>query len=397
MSTQPEARFLELGELAAVVARQGVSTRADLGRFTGLGRATISQRVNSLLTLGVLVDAGDGTSAGGRRPGLLALNPDAGIVLAADIGANHARVAAASLSGRILAETSADFDLAVGPRTALAGLVERFHTVIEQSGSDPSEVRGIGIGVPGPVEFKTGTVVKPPIMPGWDGLVLPEVLADHFDAAILVDNEVNLMALGEYWARELVDEQLLVVKVATGIGCGIITNGVVHRGADGAAGDIGHVRVNYEGEVLCSCGNVNCLEAVASGAAIARQLLAEGARAHATADVVALAQEGDLRAVRRVRSAGERIGEVLAALVNFYNPTQIVVAGTLSDLHDDLLAGVRSMIYQRALPLATRRLTIETSSLEHRSGILGGVLLATQGALSPSRISRWVASAPTTT
>jgi predicted NBD/HSP70 family sugar kinase len=339
------------------------------------------------------VEAGDGTSAGGRRPALLALNPAAGVLLAADIGANHARVAVATLGGHLLDERALPVTLSDGPQRVLSLLVDQFQSLLADTGWTADDVRGIGMGVPGPVEFATGTVVKPPIMPGWDGLIVPEVLSREFDAAILVDNEVNLMALGEYWSRELVDEQLLFIKVATGIGCGIITNGLVHRGADGAAGDIGHVRVSHDSEVVCSCGNINCLEALASGSALARQLTAEGTITRGTGDVVALAQAGDPRAVRYVRIAGERIGEVLASLVNFYNPTEIVIGGSLAVLHDDLLAGIRGVIYQRALPLATRRLKIETSPLGQRPGILGGIMLAAQGALEPTRLSTWISGA----
>ncbi|MGA3355122.1 MAG: ROK family protein [Acidimicrobiales bacterium] len=355
--------WLELGQLVSLVVKQRTSTRAELARITGLARSTISQRVDELLSLGVLVEAGDGPSSGGRRPTLLALNPAAGVVLAADLGATHARLAMTTLSGQTEAEIGLEIDIADGPDRVLADLVDRFHELLEKNGRSPRDVRAIGVGVPGPVEFATGTVVQPPIMPGWDGVVVPKVLSEHFDAQILVDNDVNIMGLGEYWSRGLVNEQLLFVKVGTGIGCGIITNGEVHRGADGAAGDIGHVRVAVEEDVRCSCGNMNCLEA---------------------------AQAGDARAVRLVRVAGQRIGEVLASLVNFFNPSCIILGGALGVLGDDLLAGIRGVVYQRALPLATRHLTIETTAVGDRSGVLGASILAAHGALSSERVSDWI-------
>jgi predicted NBD/HSP70 family sugar kinase len=221
-------------------------------------------------------------------------------------------------------------------------------------------------------------------------VVVPGVLSEYFDVPILVDNDVNIMGLGEYWSRGLVNEQVLFVKVATGIGCGIITNGEVHRGADGAAGDIGHVRVTVEEDVLCSCGNLNCLEAVASGWALARQLAAEGLGVEHVSDVVRLSQAGDARALRLVRIAGQRIGEVLASLVNFYNPNRIILGGALAVLRDDVLAGIRGVVYQRALPLATRHLTIETTAFGHRSGVLGASLLAAHATLSQNRVSPWI-------
>jgi predicted NBD/HSP70 family sugar kinase len=382
--------WLELGRLVSLVVQQQTSTRAELARVTGLARSTISQRVDELLNLGVLIEAGDGPSSGGRRPTLLALNAAAGVVLAGDLGATHARLAMTTLSGQPEAESSTEMDIADGPDRVLATLIEQFHEMLLSHGRSPKDVRAIGIGVPGPVEFATGTVVQPPIMPGWDGVVVPEVLAEQFEVPIFVDNDVNIMGLGEYWSRRLVNEQLLFVKVATGIGCGIISNGEVHRGADGAAGDIGHVRVAVDEDVLCSCGNLNCLEAVASGSALARQLGAEGMDVSHAIDVVRLSQAGDARALRLVRVAGQRIGEVLATLVSFYNPSRIILGGALAVLQDNLLAGIRAVVYERALPLATRDLTIETTAFGHRSAVLGASILAAHGALSPASISEWV-------
>ncbi len=390
--TQGELRGTELGELASLVGQRHESTRAELARLTGLARSTISKRVDQLIRLGVLVEVGDGVSVGGRPPTLLTLNPAAGVVLAADLGATHARLALGSLSGNIQAEHGLEINIADGPGPVLNWLVHRFHELLEENGRSPADVRGIGMGVPGPVEFATGTVVQPPIMPGWDGVVVPELLSKHFDAQILVDNDVNLMALGEYWSRRLEDEQVLFVKVATGIGCGIITDGHVHRGADGAAGDIGHQRAVYDGDVVCSCGNTNCLEAVASGSAVARQLAAEGLAAQNARDVVRLCQAGDPRAVRLVRLAGQHIGEALASLVSFYNPSRIILGGTLAILRDDLLAGIRAEVYRRALPLATRRLVIEATACGYRAGVLGGAILGAQGALSPDRLAHWIRS-----
>jgi predicted NBD/HSP70 family sugar kinase len=387
--------WLELGRLVSMVAQQQTSTRAELARITGLARSTISQRVDELLDLGVLVEAGDGPSSGGRRPTLLTINPAAGVVLAADLGATHARLAMTTLSGQPEAEGGTELDIADGPDLVLATLIDRFGEMLTANGRAPQDVRAIGIGVPGPVEFATGTVVRPPIMPGWDGVVVPDLLSEHFDVPILVDNDVNVMGLGEYWSRGLVNEQVLFVKVATGIGCGIIADGEVHRGADGAAGDIGHIRVAVEEDVFCSCGNMNCLEAVASGSALARQLAAEGLDATHALDVVRLSQAGDARALRLVRVAGQRIGEVLASLVSFYNPSRIILGGALAGLHDNLLAGIRAVVYERALPLATRDLTIETTAFGYRAAVLGASILAAHGALSPTNISHWVRASAT--
>jgi predicted NBD/HSP70 family sugar kinase len=380
----------ELGQLLSVVAAREPVTRADLARMTGLARSTISQRVDLLLRNGMLHDLGDGPSTGGRRPLLLALNPGLGVVLAADIGATHYRLAVADLAGRIAAEVGQALEVAAGPDVVLGEVIDGFRALLRQVGRDAGEVRAIGIGVPGPVEFATGTVVQPPIMPGWDGLAVPERFRAHYPADVLVDNDVNMMALGEYAGRGLTAGHLLFIKVSTGIGCGIISHGQVHRGADGAAGDIGHIHVTDQDETVCACGNTGCLEAVASGSAVARRLAAEGLPTKTARDVVKLAQGGDARAVRGVRVAGERIGGVLASLVNFYNPSDIIIGGALAELRDDLLAGIRGVVYHRALPLATRRLTIETTALGPRAGVVGAVALAGQHARSPGAMTRFL-------
>ena len=343
----------------------------------------MSQRVEQLIRGELVRDVGDGPSTGGRRPGLLELAPSVGVVLAADIGATHCALALADLTGHIAADIGERIDVATGPDSVLGWVAEGFQGLLREAGRDASDVRAVGIGVPAPVEFATGTVVQPPIMPGWDGLVIPEWFAGHLDAPVVVDNDVNVMALGEYTGRGLHAGDLLFVKVSTGIGCGIISDGRLHRGADGAAGDMGHVRVAEADDTPCTCGNTGCLEAVASGAAVARRLAHDGLSARTARDVVELAKAGEARAVRGVRVAGERIGEVVAALVSFYNPSMIVVGGALSELRDDLLAGIRGVVYQRALPLATRRLTIETTRLGRRAGVLGASVLAAQHALSP--------------
>ena len=382
-----------LGQLLALLATGQASSRAELVRLSGMSASTVSHRVDLLLSLGLVVESGEGRSTGGRRPVLLAVNPEAGLVLAADIGASHYEIAIADLGQQVLARVSGAIDLADGPDAVLSELVAEFQRMLDELGRSAEEVRAIGVGLPAPVEFASGTVVRPPIkmtgwlIPGWAGFNVPDWFRSHFQAPVLVDNDVNVMALGVYGDPATSAEQLLVVKVATGIGCGIISRGQLHRGADGAAGDIGHIRVAGKEDVTCRCGNSGCLEAVASGAAIARQLQAEGVNAQNTRDVVQLAHTGDARALRAVREAGQHIGEVLASLVNFYNPHTIVIGGALAELRDELLAAIRGVIYQRALPLATRKLDVMALPPGQHAAVIGAVMLARQEALSPSAIA----------
>jgi predicted NBD/HSP70 family sugar kinase len=214
---------------------------------------------------------------------------------------------------------------------------------------------------------------------------------------VLVDNDVNIMALGEHWTRWSRVEHLLFVKVATGIGCGVVLGGEIHRGAEGAAGDIGHIRIPADDDaepVLCSCGNVGCLEALAGGGAMAARLRAEGLEAEGARAVVELTRAGEPSAVRLVRESGRMIGEVLAASVNLYNPSVIVIGGDVAQAHEQLLAGVREVVYQRSLPLATRHLRIVRSQLADRAGVIGAAVMVIEHVLLPATVDAAIAAAP---
>jgi predicted NBD/HSP70 family sugar kinase len=369
--------------------REGVAvTRADLARETGLARSTVAQRVDALLEQGLVYEAGGSASTGGRPATVLAFNRVAGVVLVADLGATHARVAVSDLGGTPLAERASDLDIAAGPEAALGWVGERFDELLAEVGRASDDVYGIGIGVPGPVEFESGRPVNPPIMPGWDDFPIPEWFESRYRAPVLVDNDVNIMALGEHRTHHAETEHLLLIKVGTGIGCGIVADGHIHRGARGAAGDIGHIRATDRTDVVCRCGNVGCLEAIAGGQALAERLAAKGENATRSRDVVRLVRSGHAGAIRMVRDAGRTLGEVLAGTVNFFNPAVIVIGGDIAEAHAQLLAGVREGIFSRSLPLATRDLRIVQCRLGDRAGVIGAATMAIEHVLAPDAVDR---------
>ena len=376
------------GAILDLIRHGQAQTRADLVRQTGLARSTVAQRVDALLAGGLVHEVAVAASTGGRPPTVLALNRNAGVVLAADLGATHSRLAVSDLSGEPLAELAADMDIADGPERVLGWVDDSFRTLLTKSKRKRGDVRGIGIGLPGPVSFSTGQAVNPPIMPGWDGFSVPLWFGARLDVPVLVDNDVNIMALGEHRVHFRETENLLFVKVGTGIGCGIVAGYEIHRGAQGAAGDIGHIRVDGHDDTVCRCGNTGCLEAMAGGRALARRLTEAGAPAEGTRDVVELVRAGDTRAVRMVREAGRYLGEVLAACVNFFNPAVIVIGGDLGDVHDQLLAGIREVTFQRSLPLATQHLRTVPARLGDRAGITGAAIMAIEHVLAPDAIDR---------
>ena len=380
------------GAMLRLIRDGRASTRAELVALTGLARSTVAQRMDALLAQRLVIPAGASASTGGRPPKTFAFNRNAGIVLAADLGATHSRVAVTDLAGDVMVETRTDIPIADGPDTVLGWLEETLDVLLAESGHTRADVRGVGVGIPGPVEFATGTPVAPPIMPGWDGYGVAARLRERFGVTVLVDNDVNIMALGEYWSRWRDTDHLLFVKVGTGIGCGVITDGRIHRGAQGAAGDIGHIHVPDHDDVICRCGNLGCLEAIAGGGAMASRLSALGVHADNSRDVVRHVRDGRPEAMRLVRQAGRELGGVLASAVNFFNPGVIVIGGDIAHADEHLLAGVREVVYRRSTALATRSIRIARSTLDDRAGILGAAVMVTEAVLSPDAVDQAIAA-----
>jgi predicted NBD/HSP70 family sugar kinase len=374
--------------------RDGVPrTRAELAKSTGLARSTVAVRVDELMRLGLITPVADAVSTGGRPPSQFAINPSAKVVIAADIGASHATVAVTDLAGAIVAEREEALDVALGPEVVLTWMVEGALALLAESGRDASDVAAVGIGVPGPVEHSTGQPVNPPIMPGWDRFDIPGWVQRYLSVPVLVDNDVNIAAIGERAVGGPNIDHLMFVKVATGIGTGIISGGQLQRGAQGIAGDIGHVQLARGADVPCQCGNSGCLEALASGPAIARALRARGIDAHTGSDVVDLVKHGNIEAIQAVRQAGRDIGEVLATCVSLMNPSIIAIGGSMARVGDHLIAGVREVVYSRSMPLATSSLSIVQSVAAGRAAVMGASMLAVEHALSPDVFSAGFAPA----
>ncbi len=387
---------LASGDLFQLLRDGGGRTRAELAEITGLARSTIAARVDALLASGLVAPAGEARSSGGRPPSRFAFDPHCRVVLAADLGATHATLAVTDLGAESIGGATEALRIADGPEKVLDHLWDVWSAILKSAGRDPADVAGIGIGVPGPVEFATGRPTNPPIMPGWDGFDIPSYVRSNVDAPVFVDNDVNLMALGEYdegWPDE---GHLLFVKIATGIGAGIVSDGRLNRGAQGSAGDLGHVQsLSASGDsrsaALCTCGNTGCLEAVAAGPAIAAKLRDQKVSADSTADVVELVRCGNPLALKAVRQAGRDIGAVLATCVNLLNPSVIVIGGPIAEAGEHLLAGVREVVYHRSPPLATQHLRISRSHTGPRAGVRGASAMVIQSVLAPEAVDALLA------
>ena len=377
---------LAAGDLFQLLRDGSGRTRSELADLTGLARSTIATRVDELIASGLVSAAGEARSSGGRPPTRFAFDPHSRVVLAADLGATHATLAVTDLGADVIGELTEPIEIADGPDLVLSRLWTIWSTILTEAGRTADDVAGVGIGVPGPVEFATGRPTNPPIMPGWDGFDIPSFMHRYVPAPVLVDNDVNLMALGEFdegWRNE---RHLLFVKVATGIGAGIVSDGRLNRGAQGSAGDLGHVQAPGQHDIECTCGNIGCLEAVAAGPAIAARLRARGVDVDGAAGVVDLIRAGNGVALQEVRQAGRVIGAVLATCVNLLNPSVIVIGGPLAEAGEHLLAGVREVVYHRSPPLATQHLRISPSHTGRRAGVRGASAMVIQAVLAPDAV-----------
>lgn len=385
MPRRPAAALATSGEVLRLIRTGEAVTRADIGRVTGLSRPAVSLRVTELLDRRLVVEDSDGPSTGGRPPTRLAFNASGGVVLVASLGASRAQIAVCDLAGSELARADLEVDVEEGPDVVLP-LVMR--TWDELLGDRPvSRVRGVGLGVPATVEFAAGRTESARIMASWTGVAVPPIIAERFPAPVFLDNDVNVIAIGEHHAVYAGDvDDLLFVKVSTRIGSGVIAGGEILRGALGAAGEIGHIPVRDGGGVLCRCGNVDCVDSVASGTAILRDLRARGHEVKTLADVVSLVRAGDAETMTVVRNAARMLGEVVASAVNLLNPAVVVLGGDVVESFQPLVSGVREVVHRRSTALSTRNLRIERSRLGPRAGIVGCAHMVLDHILSPEAV-----------
>jgi predicted NBD/HSP70 family sugar kinase len=341
---------------------------------------------------GFVAPVGDAASTGGRPSALVAFNPTARVVAAADIGATHGTVAIMDLAGNALTKGTEEIQIAAGPEPVLEWLTATIDSLVVGLGRNKSDVVAVGIGLPGPVEHSSGKPSQPPIMPGWNGFDVPRYVQRSYDVAVLVDNDVNIMALGERAVAWPESDNMIFLKVATGIGSGIISSGQLQRGADGSAGDVGHIAIGRAAGIVCRCGNIGCLEAIAGRPAIAAALRAEGVELERDSDVVALVQKGNLLASQTVRQAGRDIGEVLNMCVSILNPSLIVIGGSMAEASEQLIAGMREVVYSRSTPLATQHLSIVQARTGADAGVIGAGIMAIEHVLEPENLEALTAT-----
>ena len=362
------------------------TTRPALIDELGWSRITLARRLDELLAAGIILVAGQSDSRGGRPAESFALNKDAGILLSVDIGGSHTRVAVTDLVSTILIEDEADIGLWEGPDAVFTWANQVFDYLLRQLGKTRADVRAIGVGVPGPVDAATGRLAAPQIDAQWNDVLVQNYFPEDYTAIFAVDRDVNIMAVAESRLGWPEHRDLTVLKVGLGIGCALVLDGRVYRGARGGAGDFSHSF--RHGTEPCSCGQQGCLEAVASGYAIRRELNARGYRIRTTGDIVALSRMGSPDAVRLLAAAGAEIGQALVDVAGLLNPAMIVIGGQLAEAGDPYLSSLREALLSRARAFSGTGLTVESSRLGDKAGVLGASLIAQDALFDADRISR---------
>ena len=372
--------------VTAALREAGAASRSELARRTGMSRTTVSSIVAELEAAGVLVEREDDPGAsprGGRPPRRLSFSRSAGVAVGIDFGKRHLGVAAADLSHAILAEAQRPVRAEDPAEAGLDAAVVLVEEVMEEAGVTREQVVGVGLGLPGPIDRRSGRVGSSSILPGWVGVRAADELGQRLSLPVAVDNDANLGALAElHWGAAAGRKDVAYLKISTGIGAGLVLDGRVYHGTGGLAGEIGHAIVDEQGPV-CRCGKRGCLETLAGASALAELLEPRLGRAISTAELLSLATSGDSGARRVIADAGRHIGGVVATLCDLFNPELIVVGGELGRAGDVLLDPMREQVHRNAIPATARDVEIVEGVLGPRAELLGALALVL--AYSPSR------------
>jgi predicted NBD/HSP70 family sugar kinase len=361
--------------LIALLRARGPLTRAALGEATGLSRTTVSNALMELRRRELLVDADAETvPTGGRPAGMVSLTARAGVAVGVDLGRTHVRVALADGGHRVLAEEAVRFDVYGDADGAVATAARLVTAVLRTAKAPPARVLGIGLGVPAPLDAD-GRIGSSNILPGWMGRAPAEELAALTGIPVRAENDANLGGLAEsIWGAGRDRHLMVYIKAASGIGAGLLVDGLVYRGASGTAGEIGHTVVSESGPV-CRCGNRGCLEMLAGGPALLALLSPSGTPVRTVAELVARARDGDPGCRRVLADAGEYIGVAVANLVNLLNPGLIVFGGELGLADELILTTLRARVQRASLPPAAQAVVVVPAVLGDRAESLGGALL----------------------
>lgn len=371
--SQTSLHRANLERVVRAVRMAGSLTQAEIARATGLSAATVSNIVRELKDGGTVEVVP--TSAGGRRARSVSLSGDAGIVIGVDFGHTHLRVAVGNLAHQVLAEEAEPLDVDASAAEGFDRAEQLVTRLIAATGIGRDKVIGVGLGVPGPIDVSSGRLGSTSILPGWSGINPAEELSGRLGVPVHVDNDANLGALGELvWGSGRGVKDLAYIKVASGVGAGLVIDGRVYRGPGGTAGEIGHITLDESGPV-CRCGNRGCLETFTAARYVLPLLQPSHGPDLTMERVVQLARAGDPGCRRVIADVGRHIGSGIANLCNLLNPSRVVLGGDLAEAGELVLAPIRDSVSRYAIPSAARQLSLTQGALGGRAEVLGALAL----------------------
>jgi predicted NBD/HSP70 family sugar kinase len=364
--------------ILTLLAGEGAMSRADLARGTGLSRTTVSSLVTALIGTGQVAETtGRGKphkGGSGRPPVLVTLSAPEGGVAGVDIGHGHIRVAVADRTGTILAEELVAVDVDAHGAESLDKAAAMVRDALRAADLPRTDLQAVGMCVPAPLDRRSSRV-STGILRGWRDLSPGDELERRLGVPVFADNDANLGALAElnHGVARGIDD-LVYVKLASGLGAGIVLGGRLHRGTSGIAGEIGHVQVGEDGQV-CRCGNRGCLETLVAAPRLIGLLQPAYDEELSTERIRELDEAGDAGVRRVLTDAGRTTGRALADLCNSLNPQAVVVGGSLGT-SASLVAGIRASIDRYAQPDTAAAVRVVSGELGDRAEIIGTVALA---------------------
>jgi predicted NBD/HSP70 family sugar kinase len=353
----------------------GSLTQAELSRQTGLSTATVSNIVRALHDR-ELVTTSQVTSSG-RRAIAVSMVGSGAVAVGIDFGRRHTRIVIASPGCALIAEDAIETDIEQDARGRLDAAATLLAQTLVKADRTRASVLGVGVGIPASIDLRTGTAAETASLREWFG-VSEEAIAARLKLPVFLDNDANLGALAEVtWGPHIGSNNLVFVKIATGIGAGLILNGVQYRGSIGVSGEIGHMPIDEYG-MPCHCGNRGCLETVASTRIMLELLGRAPVPSTTPADIVRNGLAGDRPTLRVIDDGGFAIGRSLATIANLVNPDTFIIGGPLAGLGDLLLGPIRHGFNRYALPVVAESTVLAVSSLGDKAEALGAVSLVLQ-------------------
>lgn len=378
--SQSALRQLNQQRIVHALLSNGSSTQAELARQTGLSTATVSNIVKTMAASSMVTTSR--TTSSGRRALAVTLNDSQGVAVGIDFGRRHLRVLVANLGYDVLAEELTELPPGYEAADGIDAAARLLDKVLAAADVNRSDVLGVGVGIPGPLDRRAGVAIGGTIHPEWVGVQIRQEMEAALQLPVFVDNDCNLGALAETtWGRHAAVANLVFVKIGTGIGSGLVLDGQLYYGQTGVTGELGHTTLDDQG-VICRCGNRGCLETLASTDVILRLLNGHGSSTLTITDVVANALEGDTATLRVIDDVGMAIGRALGTVANLINPEVIVIGGPLAGLGDILVAPIQRGLRRYSIPVVGSSTTLAITDLAERAEALGAATLVIQAAAS---------------